>query len=107
MTHTVITLDILLSINVKGQINITVVPTMFLNLLFKLIIKILNYYCSKLTLLIGFKHCDHQHLLPPPQKKRLKKCKSKQYNTLVNNKRQVGMEFYPEHTYSKTAAFEK
>lgn len=43
LTHTVITLDILLSINVKGQINITVVPTMFLNLLFKLIIKILNY----------------------------------------------------------------
>jgi len=44
LTHTVITLDILLSINVKGQINITVMPTIFLNLLFKLIIKNLNYY---------------------------------------------------------------
>lgn len=56
LTHTIIILDILLSINVKGQINITVVPTMLLDLLFKLIVKILNYYCSKLTLLMGFKH---------------------------------------------------
>lgn len=67
--HTVITLDILLSINAKEQINITVMPTLLQNLFFKFIIKIINYYCSELTLLMGFKCCDQLFFLNNKTKK--------------------------------------
>lgn len=52
LTCTVITLDILLSINTKGQINVTIFSNYVPNVFFKLVIKILNYYCSKLADLI-------------------------------------------------------